>query len=43
MKPNKGNGVAILDRKLFDNTIQELISDTSRLDSKSLMKIQLQT
>ena len=29
-KPNKGNGVAILDQKLFDNAIQEIISDTSK-------------
>ena len=32
MKPNKGNGVVILDRKLYDNTIQELISDTSKIE-----------
>ena len=31
-KPDKGNGVAILDRKLYDNVIQELISDTSKLE-----------
>ena len=29
MKPNKGNGVVILDRKLYNNTIQEIILDTS--------------
>ena len=29
-KPDKRNGVAILDRKLYDNAIQELISDTSK-------------
>ena len=28
-KPGKGNGVVILDQKLYDNAIQELISDTS--------------
>ena len=28
MKPNEGNGVLIFDRKLFDNAIQEIISDT---------------
>ena len=28
MKPNEGNGVLILDRKLYDNVIQEVISDT---------------
>ena len=29
-KPDKGNGVVILDWKFFDNTIQEIISDTSK-------------
>ena len=29
-KPNKGNGVVILNQKLYDNTIQEIISDTSK-------------
>ena len=29
-KPNKGNGVAILDQKLFDTANQEIISDTSK-------------
>ena len=29
-KPDKGNGVVILDRKLYDNAIQELISDTCK-------------
>ena len=29
MKPDKGNGVVILDRKLYNNTIEETISDTS--------------
>ena len=28
-KPDKGNGFVILDRKIYDNAIQELISDTS--------------
>ena len=28
-KPHKGNGVVILDRKLYDNAIQKIISDTS--------------
>ena len=32
MKPDKGNGVAILDRKLYDNAIQELISGTSKFE-----------
>ena len=30
--PGKRNGVAILDRKLFDNAIQEIISDTSKFE-----------
>ena len=30
MKPDKGNGVAILYQKLYDNAIQETISDTSK-------------
>ena len=29
-KPVKGNRVAILDQKLYNNTIQEIISDTSK-------------
>ena len=35
-KPDKGNGVVILDRKLYDNAIQKIISDI--LNSKSSMK-----
>ena len=31
-KPDKGNGVVILYRKLYDNAIQELISDTSKFE-----------
>ena len=31
-KPDKGNGVVILDGKLYDNAIQELISDTSKFE-----------
>ena len=31
-KRDKGNGVVILDRKLYDNAIQELISDTSKFE-----------
>ena len=31
-KPNKGNGVVILDRKPYDNAIQEIISDTSKFE-----------
>ena len=29
MKPDKGNGVVILDRKLYKNAFEEIISDTS--------------
>ena len=29
---DKGNEVAILDRKLYDNAIQEIISDTSKFE-----------
>ena len=32
MKPDKGNGVVILDQKLYDNAIQEIISDTSKFE-----------
>ena len=32
MKPDKGSGVVILDRKLYDNAIQEIISDTSKFE-----------
>ena len=35
MKPNKGNGVLILDRKVYDNTIQEIISDATTLEKLS--------
>ena len=31
-KPDKGNGVVILDQKLYDNAIQEIISDTSKFE-----------
>ena len=31
-KPNKGNGVLILDRKHYDDAIQEIISDTSKFE-----------
>ena len=31
-KPDKGNGVVILDRKLYNNTIEEIISDTSKFE-----------
>ena len=32
MKSDKGNGVVILDRKLYDNAIQELILDTPKFE-----------
>ena len=32
MKPDKGNGVVILDRKLYNNAIEEIISDSSRFE-----------
>ena len=38
MKPNKGNGVAILDQKLYNNVIKDIISGTSKLEK--LMKTQ---
>ena len=31
-KPDKGNGVVILDRKLDNNAIEEIISDTSKFE-----------
>ena len=31
-KPDQGNGVVILDRKLYDNAIQEIISDTFKFE-----------
>ena len=31
-KLDKGNGVVMLDRKLYDNAIQEIISDTSKFE-----------
>ena len=32
MKPNKGNGVPILDRKLCNNALEGIISDTSNFE-----------
>ena len=32
MKLDKGNGVVILDRKLYNNAIQEIISDTFKFE-----------
>ena len=31
-EPDKGNGVVILDRKLYNNAIQEIVSDTSKFE-----------
>ena len=31
-KPNKGNGVVILDRKLYNNAIEGIIPDTSKFE-----------
>ena len=31
-KPDKGNAVVILDRKLYNNAIEEIISDTSKFE-----------
>ena len=31
-KPDKGNEAVVLDRKLYDNAIQEIISDTSKFE-----------
>ena len=31
-KPDNGNGVVILDRKLYNNPIEEIISDTSKFE-----------
>ena len=31
-KPDEGNGVVILDWKIYDNAIQEIISDTSKFE-----------
>ena len=30
MKPDKRNGVVIIDQKLYNNAIEEIISDTSK-------------
>ena len=32
MKPNKGNGVVILDQKFYNNAIEEIISATSKFE-----------
>ena len=38
-KPDKGNGIVILDRKLYDNAIQEIISDTTKLSLTLMISI----
>ena len=38
-KPDKGNGIVILDRKLYNNAIEEIISDTSKFEMITLAKI----
>ena len=32
MKPDKGNGIVIVDQKLYNSTIEEIISDTSKFE-----------
>ena len=32
MKPNKGNGVVILDWKLYNNAIEEIMSDSPKFE-----------
>ena len=32
-KPDKGNGVVMLDWKLYNNAIEEIISDTSKFEN----------
>ena len=34
-KPDKGNGVVILDQKLYNNAIEEIISDTFKFEKLS--------
>ena len=31
-KPHKGNGVVIIERKLYNNTVEEIISDASKFE-----------
>ena len=31
-KPDKGNGVVMLDQKLYSNAIEEIISDSSKFE-----------
>ena len=37
-KLGKGNGVALLDRKLYDNATQEIISETSKFEDATLKR-----
>ena len=32
MKPDKGNGIVVLDWKLYNNAVEEMISDTSKFE-----------
>ena len=34
-KPDEGNGVVILDQKLYNNAIEKIISDTSKVEKLS--------
>ena len=36
MKPDKGNGVVILDQKLYKNATEEIIKDTSKFEKLNL-------
>ena len=36
MKPDKGNGVVILDQKLYKNATEEIIKDTSKFEKFNL-------
>ena len=38
-KPDEGNGVVILDRKLHNNAIEEIVSDTSKFEKLNEDKI----
>ena len=41
LRPDKGNGVVILDRSQYDNAIKEIISDKSNFKSKEFPKMLL--
>ena len=38
MKPDKGNGVVVLDQKLYNNTIEEIFSDFSKFEDSTLKR-----